>query len=131
MAVSKDYLAHAMECLARVVPVSFRRIFHGVGIYHQGVQFALIINDRVYFYTDSESRGLYERHAMSAFQPFGTQAFPFTFHQVPEDILNTPAELRYWMRTAVEVAQQASSFDEPIAEAEVEELEPVQRICTG
>ena len=128
MAVSNDYLAHAMECLAHVVPVSFRRIFHGVGIYHQGVQFALIINDRVYFYTDSQSRTLYERHAMPAFQPFATQTNAFSFYQVPEEILQTPAELLYWMRTAVEVAQQASSFDDLIDKEEAEDTLPVQRI---
>ena len=133
MAVSNDYLAHAMECLAQVVPVSFRRIFHGIGIYHQGIQFALIVNDQLYFYADNHSRSLYERRSMPAFQPVATQLTPFRFYQVPEEILNTPAELHYWLRTAVEVAQLADTPPAPVNSMNEEFYDPsgLYQICAS
>ena len=133
MAASNDYLAHAIECLAQVAPVSYRRIFHGIAIYHHEVQFALIVNDQLYFYTDTHSRSLYERRSMPAFQPPATQLTPFRFHQVPREILNTPAELRYWMRTAIEVAQQAEMPPLPVDSMNEEFYDPagLYQICAG
>lgn len=111
MAVSNQYVAHAVECMARVAPVSYRRIFHGVGVYHQGQQFALIVNDRVYFRADEQSAILYEQRAMSVFCPSAAQRADVGFYHLPEEILANPAELIHWLRIAVEAAQNASSME--------------------
>lgn len=112
MGVSNHYIAHAVECMARVVPISYRRIFHGVGIYHQGVQFALMVNDRLYFRADQYSRPLYENKSMKPFSPSTALHGEFVFYQLPEEVLENPAELIYWMRTAVEAAQNSYTQEE-------------------
>src|SRR5688500_3949359 len=69
MTVTNHFLLHAVGCMSYVAPVSYRRIFSGYGIYHQGVQFAIIVNERLYFRADEHSRHLYLAKHMNAFLP--------------------------------------------------------------
>lgn len=124
MSVSQDYLARTIERLASVVPVSYRRIFNGYGVYHQGMQFALIVNDHLYFRADDYSCLLYERKGMKPFQPGRIESTESCFYQLPEDVLANPAELVYWMRTAVEAGMQGYDLevDEPFVDIKVRHL---------
>lgn len=115
MTVSNSFLLHAVESMSHVAPVSYRRIFNGYGIYHQGVQFAIVINDRLYFRADDYSRGLYIAKRMTAFLPSTIETGESNFFQLPDEVLTHPAELIFWMRIAVEAAQGSYSLedDEP------------------
>jgi DNA transformation protein len=115
MTVSNHFLLHAVESMSHVAPVSFRRIFNGYGIYHHGVQFAIVINDRLYFRADDYSRSLYTAKHMTPFQPSSIGASESNFFQLPDDVLTHPAELIFWMRIAVEAAEGSYSLedDEP------------------
>lgn len=112
MTVSHAYLDRAIANLSRVAEVSYRRIFNGVGVYHRGVQFALIINDKLYFRADDDSRSLYMQQGMSAFQPRAAVQVESCFFQLPEQVLITPSELHYWMRIAVEAAKTGDFRDD-------------------
>jgi DNA transformation protein len=115
MTVSNHFLLHAVESMSHVAPVSFRRIFNGYGIYHHGVQFAIVINDRLYFRADDFSRSLYTAKHMTPFLPSTIENSESNFFQLPDDVLAHPAELIFWMRIAVEAAQGSYSLedDEP------------------
>ncbi len=112
MTVIDEFLLHAMDKMSQVVPVSYRRIFNGFGIYHQGVQFAIIINDCLYFRADDYSRDLYLAKHMTAFLPSSIGVVESNFFQVPDEVLNHPSELIYWMRIAVEAAQANLTVEE-------------------
>lgn len=124
MSVSSHFLLHAVDSMACVVPVSYRRIFNGYGIYHQQVQFAIVINDHLYFRADDDSRGLYIAKHMQAFLPSAIESGVSNFFQVPEEVLSHPEELRYWMRIAVEAAQSIYTLedDEPSVNMPVKHL---------
>jgi DNA transformation protein len=115
MTVGNHFVIHAVECMASVAAVSYRRIFNGYGIYHQHVQFAIIIHDHLYFRADDYSRDLYIEKKMTAFKPRALEAVESNFFQLPDEVLADPAELKYWMRIAVEAAQSGYSLedDEP------------------
>jgi DNA transformation protein len=112
MTISNHFLLHAVGCMSNVAPISYRRIFHGYGIYHQTVQFAIIVNDRLYFRADAHSRDLYLAKHMSAFLPASISTNDSNFFQLPDEVLSQPAELIFWMRIAVEAAQGVYSLDE-------------------
>lgn len=124
MTVSNHFLLHAVESMSHVAPVSYRRIFNGYGIYHQGVQFAIVINDRLYFRSDDSSRALYTAKRMTAFLPSNIETGESNFYQLPEEVLAHPPELIFWMRIAVEAAQGGYSLedDEPSTEMPVRHL---------
>lgn len=88
-----------------MAPVSYRRIFTGVGIYHRGVQFALVANDCLYFRVDEVSVQPYLDRGMPSLQPEAALSATSGYFQVPPLVLDEPNELLYWMRAAVEAAQ--------------------------
>lgn len=112
MTASNNFLLHAVESMSHVAPISYRRIFNGYGIYHHGVQFAIVINDRLYFRADESSRGLYLAKRMTAFLPSAVGVGESNFFQLPDDVLTHPAELIFWMRIAVEAAQGGYSLED-------------------
>jgi DNA transformation protein and related proteins len=103
MSQRQAYLEHVLSCLSQVAQVTYRKLFNGVGLYHQDVQFAIIINDQLYFRVDEYSRPLFEYRAMNAFQPQKIN-LESHFFQLPEEILTNPNELKHWLRIAVEAA---------------------------
>ena len=105
MNLSHAYLDRIIARLSQVAEVSYRRIFNGVGIYYRGVQFAIVINNHLYFRADEHSRALYLQKGMTAFQPRAAVNVESSFFQLPDDVLNAPAELKHWLRIAVEAAQ--------------------------
>lgn len=111
MQLNASFVKHALEAMTAVAPISYRRIFNGIGIYHLGVQFAIILHEHIYFRASEESRCLFEARQMPAFQPRGADMVSF-FFQLPEEILNQPEELKYWMRISVEAAHQGEFLDD-------------------
>lgn len=111
MTLSQTFLTKAVEAMSKVDVITYRRIFNGAGIYHRGVQFAILINDNLYFRADQSSRPLFEQKAMRPFEPQGAQV-ESCFYQVPEAVLDNPSELRYWMRISVEAAHEGDFLDD-------------------
>jgi len=107
MPVTAEYRDFVLEQLGRVLPVTWRPMFGGVGVYHEGFFFALMDDDTLYFKTDGESQAQYEAMGMEPFRPFGPDAKPMAYHQLPGDLLESPELLRPWMDRALEVARRA------------------------
>ncbi len=106
MAVSESYREFVLEQLGRVTPVTGRPMFGGVGIYAQGLFFALIAEDRLYFKVDDTTRPDFERLSMEPFRPFAEES-AMGYYEVPADVVEDAAQLAAWMRKAIEVASKA------------------------
>lgn len=106
MAFSEGYRDFVLEQLERVCPVTARSMFGGVGLYAQGLFFALIAEDRLYFKVDNSTRPDFERLSMGPFRPFGEDK-AMGYYEVPADVLEDRAQLEGWMRKAIEVARRA------------------------
>lgn len=105
MSVSHHALSRALHHLSEVAPVSYRRIFTGVGLYHQHQLFAVMANDRLYFRVDDDSVQPYLQRSMAMLHPRVATLTDCHFYQLPEAVLEDSAELIYWMRAAVEASQ--------------------------
>jgi len=105
MPVSNDYRNFVLEQLAtagRVVP---RAMFGGVGLYLDGLFFALIDDDTLYFKADDSSRQRYQAAGSRPFCPAPSRPDQaMGYWQVPADVLEDPDELVLWAREAVGVA---------------------------
>lgn len=111
MSLSNAYLDHVIASLSRVAEVAYRRIFNGAAVYHHGVQFALIVNDRLYFRADDCSRSLYEQQGMYSLQPRGVKV-QSDFYQLHDSLLHEPDELRHWVRIAIDASSANYSPEE-------------------
>lgn len=103
MAVSKSYRDFVLEQLGRVTPVTGKAMFGGVGIYAQGLFFALIAEDRLYFKVNDTTRPDFERRGMEPFRPFGEDS-AMGYYEVPADVVEDVIQLKTWMMKAMDVA---------------------------
>ena len=108
MAFSNGYRDFVVEQLGRVAPVTARSMFGGVGLYAQGLFFALIAEDRLYFKVDDSTRPDFERLGMEPFRPFGEES-AMGYYEVPADALEDAAQLELWMKKAIGVAAKAKT----------------------
>jgi DNA transformation protein len=104
--VSESYRVFVLEQLGRVVPVTARSMFGGVGIYAHGLFFALIAEDRLYFKVDDQTRPDFERRHMEPFRPFEDEN-TMGYYELPADILEDAVQLAPWVQNAIDVAARA------------------------
>ena len=112
MAVSEGYREFVLEQIGRVVPVTSRRMFGGVGLYAAGLFFGLIDDDVLYFKTDEITRGDFIAAGMEPFRPFEDPAYVMSYYQVPEEALEETEALRAWLERALAAARRARAGKE-------------------
>jgi len=105
MTVSAHYLEYVLDQLASFAKVTPRRMFGGVGLYADGLFFALI-DDSLYFKVDDSNRPDFLARGCRAFTYEKTKGrvVSMGYYQVPEDVLDDPDELKVWARKALAVA---------------------------
>jgi DNA transformation protein len=108
MAVSQSYREFVLEQLSRVTPVTGKSMFGGIGIYAQGLFFALIADDRLYFKVNDATRPDFEQRGMEPFRPFGEDS-AMGYYEVPVDVLEDVNQLEAWIKKAVDVAAATKS----------------------
>jgi DNA transformation protein len=80
-------------------------MFGGVGLYLDGLFFALIDDDTLYFKADGATRGRYESAGSKPFCPDPSRPEQaMGYWQVPAEVLEDPEALSTWAREAVGVA---------------------------
>ena len=105
MPVSNDYRDFVLEQLAAVGSVSSRAMFGGVGLYLDGLFFAIIDDDVLYFKADDASRKRYEAAGSRPFCPDPSRPEQaMGYWQVPGEVLEDPDELAAWARESAAVA---------------------------
>lgn len=109
--VTPEFRDYALEQFRRATgaAITHRAMFGGVGVYADGLFFALMAEDTVYLKVDDRTRGFHEDRGMGPFLPFGDSDRPMRgYHQLPGEVLEDPEELAPWVGRAVEVARRAA-----------------------
>ena len=105
MAVSDAFREFVLEQLAPAGRVTARRMFGGVGLYLDGLFFALIDDDTLYFKADESTRERYEKAGSQRFCPDPARPEQaMGYWQVPAEVLEDADELAAWARQAMGVA---------------------------
>jgi len=108
MSASPDYLDHLIDLLDPLGPVTIRRMFGGAGLYHDGVMFALVAEDRLYLKADDGNRDAFEAEGLEPFtyESRGKRAV-MSYYEPPVDALEDAEILCRWARGAFEAALRA------------------------
>jgi DNA transformation protein len=106
MAVSAEYREFVLEQLGRVAPVQAKRMFGGVGVYSDGLFFALMDDDALYLKVDDSNRGDFEAAGSGPFRPYGDER-AMQYYVLPAELLEDPDRLRPWVHKAIDVARAA------------------------
>jgi DNA transformation protein len=105
MAVSDDFRDFVLEQLAPAGRVTPRAMFGGVGLYLDGLFFALIDDDTLYFKTGDSNRARFEQAGSKPFCPFPDRPDQaMAYWQVPAEVLEDADQLAAWAREALAVA---------------------------
>ena len=107
MAVTPEYRDWVLEQLRDAGNVTGRSMFGGYSLYLEGVIFALIAQDVLYFKVDETNRAEYVAAGMGPFHPFGEDQ-PMSYYEVPADILEDPDRLRAWAEASAAISRKKS-----------------------
>jgi len=105
MPVSDEYLTYVIDQLECLGPVQSRRMFGGAGLYFEGLFFAVVADDILYFKVDDSNRTDYEAAGMGPFQPFPNKKTVMQYYEVPIDVLENRDALHDWAQKALSVAE--------------------------
>lgn len=114
MAVSQGYQDFVLDLLAPLEPTS-RRMFSGVGVFHGGVMFALLVHDAMYLRVDDTTRPRFEQAGSGPFtyRRMEREVSLSAYYAVPEDLLDRRDELLQWARDAIAASRRAASSAPP------------------
>ena len=107
MPISSSYKTWVLEQLSTVRPVTGKAMFGGLGIYAEGLFFALADDDRLYFKVDDTTRPAFAEAGMGPFDPFKDGRTMEGYYEVPGEVLEDDFVLSVWMDRAMAVAARA------------------------
>jgi DNA transformation protein len=108
MAVSRGFQDFVLDLLGPLDPLP-RRMFSGVGLFHGGAMFGLLVRDSMYLRVDAHTRERFERAGSRPFSYMraGREVSLAAYYAVPEDLLDRQDELLQWARDAIGAARRA------------------------
>jgi DNA transformation protein len=111
MAGSAEFLEFLKDQLRGLGHVTTRGMFSGAGVYCDGVIFALVLRDTLYFKVDDGNRGAYEAEGLEPFsyEARGRRVTVGAYWRVPERLFDEPEEMLAWARDALAAARRASA----------------------
>jgi DNA transformation protein len=88
--------------------VSFRRMFGGIGIFRQGMMFALVADEALYLKVDDATSTAFKAEGCGPFVYDGkSKQHVMPYWRLPERLYDDPDEFRDWALTAFRVAERA------------------------
>lgn len=100
-----DFIEHLRDVFRAFGMIDARRMFGGYGIYHEGLMFAIVMDDLLYLKADAQSAAFFESRGMPKFsyQRNGKTA-SLSFYCAPETIMEDSDEALLWARRSFEAA---------------------------
>jgi DNA transformation protein len=110
MSASPEFTEYVLELLEPLGAIESRRLFGGVGISSDAVQFAIIMGNTLYFVVDETTR---EKYVQAQREPFSYmtkkgQVYVKRYYEVPEDLFENHDELIKWAGESIAVAKKTS-----------------------
>jgi len=88
-----DFIPFVQELLEDWAPVSARLMFGGLGLYHEGLMFAIVMNNRLYMKVDDLNRPEFEALGLTPFTyPMKGKDVALSYWTAPDAIFDEPTE---------------------------------------
>ncbi|MCU6434650.1 TfoX/Sxy family protein [Undibacterium sp. Jales W-56] len=103
MSTTSQFVDYVRELLAPLAPFSDSKFFGGQAMKYQGIQFAMIMGNTLYFRVNAETRPEYEKRGSLPFS-YHTKKGRIEvrkFYSLPEELFEQPEELVAWARQAI------------------------------
>jgi DNA transformation protein len=111
MVASDTFSEFLREQLAPLGRLTMRRMFGKTGVFCDGVMFAMVTENTLYFRVDDQNRATFAEAA--SFPPLNYakkgDTIDLSFWRVPERLFDEPDELVIWARAALAAAQRVAA----------------------
>ena len=96
-----EFVDYVLELMADWATVSARKMFGGYGLYREGLMFALIAEDELFFKTDADNVAHFERAGCHPFvYASQTRTVQMSYWSAPATSLDAPAEMSKWCQSS-------------------------------
>ncbi len=103
-----DFVPFVQELLQGWGAVSARRMFGGQGLYHEGLMFAIVMDNRLYLKVDDLNRPEFEAQGLTPFTyPMKGKDVALSYWTAPDAIFDEATEAVRWARSAWDAAARA------------------------
>jgi DNA transformation protein len=111
MVASETFAEFLREHLAPLGRVTMRRMFGKTGVFCDGVMFAVVTENTLYFRVDDQNQATFKEAA--SFPPLNYAkkgaTIDLSFWRAPERLFDEPDELVSWARTALAAAHRVAA----------------------
>ncbi len=99
--MNSPLVEHIVELLAGWAPVRARPMFGGTGLYRDGLMFAIVADETLYFKTDARNRPDFQARDLHPFE-YEKQGkrIQVAYYEAPAEALENPDEMRRWADSA-------------------------------
>lgn len=109
-----DFVDYLIELLTALGSVTAKRMFSGYGLFIDGMMFAIVVDDAVWFKTDGESRADFEALGLPRFTYLRKgQPAALNFFRPPDEALDSSELLLPWARSALAAALRTRASAKP------------------
>lgn len=117
MAGDASYIDYLQELLSGLGTVAARRMFGGHGFYHDGLIFAIVVEQRLYLKVDDETRPAFTAAGCEAwvYEARG-KAMATSYWSVPDEAMDSSEAMTPWARRAYAAALRKTNA-KPVAKA--------------
>ena len=100
-----DFIPFVQELLEGLGTVSARRMFGGHGLYHEGLMFAIVMNQQLFLKADAQNRPEFEALGLTPFTyPMKGKEIALSYWSAPDAVFDDPTEAVRWARSAWDAA---------------------------
>ncbi len=100
-----EFIGFVQELLEKWGQVTARRMFGGHGLYHEGLMFAIVMDNQLYLKADAVNRPEFEALNLTPFTyPMKGKDVALSYWMAPDAIFDEPAEATRWAISAWEAA---------------------------
>ena len=103
-----EFVEYVRDIIEQFDPINIRKMFGGYGIYKNGLMFALIADNELYFKADIKAAELFESYGSSPFTyDNGKKLVKMSYWQVVPEVFDDQEMMRQWIDIAYDVAVKA------------------------
>jgi DNA transformation protein len=117
MVASDSFADFLREQLAPLGRLTMRRMFGKTGVFCDGLMFAMVTDDTLYFRVDDHNRAAFAE--AKSFPPLNYakngHTIDLSFRRAPERLFDEPDELVTWARAALAAARRVAAKRKPAA----------------
>lgn len=116
MSKRNEYVDYLLELMKPLGHVTARPMFGGFGIYNDGIFFAIVLADVLYFKADDLNRAQFEARGLEpcTYEMKG-ETLTMSYYRCPEEALESPVLMSEWAKSGIGAALRAQVGRRPKA----------------